>query len=145
MSNHLLINQSSEVQAMRKFLGLETREASELVGFSMRSWQYWERGMKVAPQEVLHLLDSFCNLVKETVEIAKDEDLSNLPYFLEYEEFEKNIPNPTKFKWQLWQRIVGLIRINRYCSALENSGSIKISWKFAHHFINYFEKTREFL
>lgn len=141
LTNKLLLNQSSEIQAMRKYLGLETKEAAELVSKSVRSWQYWEKGVNVAPSEVLHLMDSFCGLVQTAVDIAKDDDLTVIPYFIEYQDFAESFPDARPYKWQLWQRITGLIRINKYCNELSNDGVINIKWRFANHFIDYLKKS----
>lgn len=134
-----MIDQCSEVQAIRKFLGLEIKEAAALVGYSVRSWQYWEKGEQIAPQEILQFLDCFCSFTKNMLELTATANFKSLPYFIKYEEFCSAFPfSPTKYKWQLWQRIVGLARINHHCEELTNSGAIDEESQLYKRFNEYF-------
>lgn len=134
------INQCSEIQAIRKYLGLEIKEVSKLVGYTTRSWQYWEKGEQIAPQEVLHLLDRLCVFMRKMLTIIQTNQYQSLPYYLDYLDFCKNFPNPTKSQWQIWQKITALSRVNLYCYELTNSGEIDKQSTLYIEFNHYFSE-----
>lgn len=139
-----MINQCSEIKAIRKYLGLEIKEAAAIVKYTIRSWQYWEKGEKIAPGNVILLLDCLCVFVRNMVEIAESETHKSIPYFLEYADFCEQFPNPTLYKWQIWQRILGLIRINGHCEELTNTGKIDNNSKLFIEFNQYFKNNHTY-
>ncbi|MCE8042473.1 DUF1870 family protein [Halomonas daqingensis] len=58
---------AKELQALRKFLMLDVREAAEIIGgVSKRSWQYWEAGRSPVPQDVADKMEGLLT-VRQTV------------------------------------------------------------------------------
>ncbi|WP_118986296.1 Aca2/YdiL-like domain-containing protein [Photorhabdus sp. CRCIA-P01] len=54
---------NKELQALRKLLMLDVKEAAECIGgVSSRTWQYWEAGRYPIPQDVESAIKDFVNL-----------------------------------------------------------------------------------
>lgn len=137
LSEKLFINQASEIQAMRRYLNLDVTEIAEYVGITPRYWRYFESCEKRPSQSILHLLDRLCDFVNRTVENFPVTQQS-LPYYLSYEDFCQNISNPTAYKWQVWQRITGLLKIQKKCGGLTNNGSLPEDSQLLLSFQNFF-------
>lgn len=106
MSWHKLNNY--ELQAMRKMLMLEVREAAEFIGgVSVRSWQYWESGRSPVPDDVdeeVYALKSQLNECIENIIEAKEQD-NNVKYYHSFDDFIVDYPEQNKLWWRLHQAV----------------------------------------
>jgi len=92
-----------KLQAARKLLFLDVREAAEDIGnFSIRHWQHLEAGDRTIPEDVkvkiLHLL-------KLRQELMQNQYSGKIEYFLNFEDFQKKNANGTKIDWKIQQSV----------------------------------------
>lgn len=143
--NKLFIDQCSEIQAMRKYLGLDIKEAAELIGYSVRYWQYWENGTKKAPQQALHYLDRLCLFIGDLKQkYNNSKPFKSLPYYLSFEDFqESGFPNPTRYQWQIWQSLTGMLKVEKKVVTLTKSGYFKKSESIFKDFLDFFSNSTD--
>lgn len=139
--NKMFVDQCSEIQAMRKYLGLDIKEASNLIGYSVRYWQYWENGTKKVPQQVLHYLDRLCFFIRDIANSVDNiKPIKRLPYYLTFEDFEDSgFPEPTRYKWQLWQSLVAILKVDKKVMVLTKSGDFKKNETIYKNFLAFFQ------
>ncbi|WP_277810674.1 DUF1870 family protein [Chromohalobacter canadensis] len=115
-----------ELQALRKFLMLDVREAAEIIGkVSPRSWQYWESGRSSVPDDVedkmngaLTLRQSIIDRLEQDIEEhggnPQDEhgDRLKVPYYHALSEFQADHPDQGTLPWRAHQSAVAELYAN---------------------------------
>ena len=107
---------ASELQAMRKILMLDVKEAAELIAnVSVRTWQYWESGRSKTPDdvemEIYGLIEQRNRMIEDLVDKLEelDGEVLKMHYFHTYEEYEKKYPGKNKIDWRLHQSAVSFV------------------------------------
>ncbi|MFC0708816.1 DUF1870 family protein [Azorhizophilus paspali] len=107
---------NSELQAIRKLLMLDVREAAEEIGkVSVRTWQYWESGRSKVPVDIEVEMNTLLEVRLERMR-AIDDQLSalpegqklRLPYCLSFEQYLTANLGSTKTLWRMDQGIAAL-------------------------------------
>jgi hypothetical protein len=113
MSWHQLNN--LELTAIRKIMMLEVTEAAELIGkVSTRTWQYWESGRSPVPSDVeveIYAMFSQRNECIEGVLVDIDDQKTPLkiPFFRQFEDFQKIFPGQNKIWWRVYQGVAAYL------------------------------------
>ncbi len=110
-----------ELQAIRKILMFDVKEAAELIGnVSKRSWQYWETG-KTIPADIQTKIKALAkkrsSMIKVTEEIILEHGESaqvDMCYSLSYEEYKVNHNDADIIDWRLAQSVAS----HFYCMGL---------------------------
>lgn len=100
---------NKELQAARKLLMLDVSEAAEFVGeVSARSWQYWESGRNLVPDDVADEMQSLLkmrgDMIAEVFEQSKSAHMT-LRYFNSLAEFVSAHPDGNTRGWRLHQSV----------------------------------------
>jgi len=100
---------AKELQAARRVLMLDVREAAELIGgVSKRSWQYWEAGRSKVPDDVgrkmAELLKRRQSLLEET-EARVQAGLRALPFYANFHDFDQAHPGEGILAWRIGQSV----------------------------------------
>ena len=100
-----------ELQAMRKLLMLDVREAAEMIGrVSVRAWQYWEAGGRPIPDdvdmEIYALVQQRGNLIEEMLELAEP---VKLRYYHSFDDWLADGREDNKAQWKLHQSAVAYV------------------------------------
>ncbi len=127
-----------ELQAVRRLLCLDVKEAAELVGkVSARTWQYWESGRSQVPDDVeteMYALTSQRNQVINAVcAELQDKEVGAIRWYHTFEHFAVDFPNGNKVAWRLHQSVCaylfcegGEVALN--ADALLNKDSYLYQW-----------------
>jgi hypothetical protein len=113
MSWHSLNN--LELSAIRKIMLLEVTEAAELIGkVSTRTWQYWESGRSPVPADVEIKINAIFNQRNEclnvfTKELIAQDEMINIPFFRQFEDFEKVFTGANKIWWRVYQGVAAYL------------------------------------
>ncbi|MGV6475553.1 DUF1870 family protein [Azotobacter beijerinckii] len=107
---------NSELQAIRKLLMLDVREAAEEIGkVSVRSWQYWEAGRSKVPVDIDVEMNLLLEVRLERMGVIDDQlaalpegEKLRLPYYLSFEQYLKANPGAKKTLWRMDQGIAAL-------------------------------------
>ena len=99
-----------ELQAARKVLMLDVREAAELIGgVSKRSWQYWEAGRSKVPDDVgrkmAELLKRRQTLLEEAEAWARAGHGGQVPYYASFHDFDNAHPGDGILAWRIGQSV----------------------------------------
>ncbi|WP_280568219.1 DUF1870 family protein [Chromohalobacter sp. 296-RDG] len=111
---------ASELQALRKFLMLDVREAAEIIGqVSPRSWQYWESGRNTVPDDVedkmtaaLVMRQEIIDRLEQDIKDHGDDPQSEhgnrlkVPYYHTLSEFQADHPDQGALPWRAHQSAV---------------------------------------
>jgi hypothetical protein len=105
-----------ELQAARKLLLLDVKEAAEEIGgVSARSWQYWESGRSPTPSYVERAIEDFLELrlalideIAEKIDSLGADQPIELPFYQCYEYFCAEKPDATKTLWRINQSVAAL-------------------------------------
>jgi DNA-binding XRE family transcriptional regulator len=104
-----------ELQAARKLLMLETKEAAELIGtVSTRTWQYWEKGQYAIPDDVAGQIEDLIQLRSDMMERRKKEaeqagDDYTINYYRTIEDFKHATGKDNVVMWRLTQSVAATL------------------------------------
>ena len=98
---------SMELLLIKDSLRLTASEiATNVCGFSKRSWLYWERGVREVPapvlKEVMRIYQEINSFVDFIVEMSGNVKLE-IPYYYEQSSFVEAFNNENPVSWKLWQ------------------------------------------
>lgn len=96
---------NEELQAARRLLMLDVREAAEMVGgVAVRAWQYWEAGRSQVPADVRDRMRSLLRTRAHLLSRRAREGF--LPrYFVSFAEFQEAHPEGARMDWRLGQSV----------------------------------------
>ena len=107
---------NKEIQAIRKLLMLEVKEAADFVGgVSARTWQYWESGKYNVPEDVAELLLGLVEKRLQMIETSEDviseqgADQVDVAYYLKYDEYLLDHKNACVVDWRLAQSVAAYL------------------------------------
>ncbi|WP_237673510.1 DUF1870 family protein [Vreelandella profundi] len=100
----------SELQALRKLLMLDVREAAEEIGqVSARSWQYWESGRYQIPSDVADKMwaavDIYKHLKAHVDSLAAKQAGFDMHYYNRFEDYLRDHPGNSIINWRIEQAI----------------------------------------
>ncbi|WP_350304902.1 Aca2/YdiL-like domain-containing protein [Photorhabdus viridis] len=110
---------NKELQALRKLLMLDVKEAAEYVGgVSSRTWQYWETGRYPIPQDVESEIKDFINLrsrlLKQRISEFQNGDLRVIQYYMTIDEFEQATGKRNIIMWRITNSVAAEISAKNY-------------------------------
>lgn len=117
-----------ELQAMRKFLLLDVKEAADIIGkVSPRSWQYWEAGRSSVPDDVADKMNgllSYRQMIIENIEAQAEAHSSNpaqedgdrmiMPYCPTLADYQRHYPGEGVLAWRAYQSAVAELYANDF-------------------------------
>ncbi|UTD54939.1 Aca2/YdiL-like domain-containing protein [Halomonas sp. MS1] len=100
----------SELQALRKLLMLDIREAAEEIGqVSARSWQYWESGRYQVPSDVADKMwaavDIYKRLKAHIEGLAAKQAGFDMSYYTRFEDYHRDHPSKSIINWRIEQAV----------------------------------------
>lgn len=139
MTSLISANQCAEIVVIRKHLGLEVREAAELLNISIRYWQYFETGERIAPMEFISKLDRVVFLFEKIIKNIGVKEYKILPLYFKYSDFNENFSNATRYKWKLWQTLVCRLRVLGKCIEVHDNVNLNKNFKVYLLFQEFFK------
>ncbi len=147
-----------ELKAIRMGLGLEVKQASEMVGVSKRNFQYYEKGQVKIPQDVAmsfenalshyhllmnNMLDDIASFYKENPKpLGSDYENSEeyfkavenrkkllLPLYLNFGDFVAKTGRKYESSWRLYQAVIDQLYINNKIDGLNDDFEIPHNFK----------------
>lgn len=115
-----------ELQALRKFLLLDVKEAADIIGkVSPRSWQYWEAGRSSVPDDVADKMNGLLGqrqMIIESIEAQVEARSDNpplesgsrlkMPYYSDLTGYQKDHPGEGVISWRAYQSAVAELYAN---------------------------------
>ncbi|SES12229.1 protein of unknown function [Vreelandella subterranea] len=100
----------SELQALRKLLMLDVREAAEEIGqVSARSWQYWESGRYQIPSDVAEKMwaavEIYKHLKAQIDSLATKQTGFDMSYYTRFDEYLRDHPGKSIIDWRIEQAV----------------------------------------
>ncbi|MGV2930163.1 DUF1870 family protein [Vreelandella venusta] len=100
----------SELQALRKLLMLDVREAAEEIGqVSARSWQYWESGRYQVPSDVADKMwaavDIYKRLKAHIESLVNKQAGFDMSYYTRFNEYLRDNPSKSIIDWRIEQAV----------------------------------------
>lgn len=109
-----------ELQVLRKYLMLDVSEASEVIGkVSKRSWQYWEAGRSLVPDDVADKILGVLSQQRLLLERLEQDALAasdepdgeegkrlSLPYYPTLEHYQLGHPREGVLSWRCYQSVL---------------------------------------
>jgi hypothetical protein len=110
---------NKELQAFRKLLMLDVKEAAEHIGdVSPRTWQYWEAGRNPIPKDVENEIKDFVNLrnslLKRRILEWQNGDLRVAQYYMTINEFEQTTGKRNVVMWRITNSVAAEILSENY-------------------------------
>lgn len=131
-----------ELQAMRKLLMLDVKEAADYIGqCSARAWQHWESGRNAVPDDIemeIYGLIGNRNLVVEEAYVGSGE-MGALKYYKTLDAFLVDYPESNAVSWRLHQSITAYL----FGEGGEVELSEEIETDKESYIYKFFSKTRE--
>lgn len=117
---------ASELQALRKFLMLDVKEAADVIGnVSPRSWQYWEAGRSSVPDDVADKMSGLLShrqMIIEGIEVQVEAysysphqeagDRLEMPYYPSLPYYQQSCPGKGVLEWRAYQSAVAEMYAN---------------------------------
>jgi hypothetical protein len=134
MSWHTLNN--LELSAIRKLMMFEVTEAAELIGkVSTRTWQYWESGRSPVPKDVEIKINAIFTKRNEclngvTDELSDIKEKTNIPFFRQFEDFEKVFTGSNKIWWRVYQGVTAYLFSKSYIELDDTATLSKSSYLY---------------
>lgn len=111
-----------ELQALRKFLLLDVKEAADIIGkVSPRSWQYWEAGRSSVPDDVADKMNGLLGqrqMIIDSIEAHSDSpsqedgERMEMPYYPSLADYQQHCPEEGVLAWRAYQSAVSELFAN---------------------------------
>lgn len=117
-----------ELQALRKFLLLDVKEAADIIGkVSPRSWQYWEAGRSSVPDDVADKMNGLLGqrqMIIDSIEAQveahsdspsqEDGERMEMPYYPSLADYQQHCPGSGLLDWRAYQSAVVELYSNNF-------------------------------
>lgn len=99
-----------QLQAMRKILMLDVAEAAEGIGgVSNRTWQYWEAGRSLVPDDVKKTICELYELRILLISEINKVQISQFRWYHTYDSFIADYPQSDSVHWRLHQSVLAQV------------------------------------
>lgn len=116
-----------ELQALRKLFMLDVSEAAEFIGkVSPRSWQYWEAGRSLVPQDVSNQMTDYAqirdDLLARRLEQCIPDERIKLNFYQNIDEFEATTGKRNVVMWRLTQSVAAQLYAEGLAELVKSDG-----------------------
>lgn len=99
-----------QLQAMRKLLMFDVAEAAEVIGgVSNRTWQYWEAGRSLVPDDVKKTICELYELRILLISEINKVQISQFRWYHTYDSFIADYPQSDSVHWRLHQSVLAQV------------------------------------
>ncbi|WP_338729031.1 DUF1870 family protein (plasmid) [Shewanella baltica] len=99
-----------QLQALRKLLMLDVSEAAEVIGgVSNRTWQYWESGRSLVPDDVKKRICALYELRVFLISQIRNAKPNQLRWYHTYDSFITDYPQSDSVHWRLHQSVLAQV------------------------------------
>ncbi len=128
MTNNIAL----QLTCQRRALGLNISELADMLDIDKRVISFVERGERKPTRDYLEsmqkigtLYDMLTMYIKIDLKMSRSHGISAaMPYFVDFDDFERVTGNDDKTYWRVWQAVIGHLALKDIVTTIDDSKKI---------------------